>query len=98
MKRIKKKPQSDITKEKLQGSILITIMCMPVFYYTILSFEALERPFGSRFAEAIVGTMLDIAPPLLWTFLLLCIFLFEIGRLSIQYLQEKKAEKAQIDE
>ena len=98
MKRNKKKPQSDITKEKLQGVILITIMCVPAFYYSLVFAQTLERPYGSRIGEAVMGTVLDIASPTFWAFVMLCAFLFDIGRLSVKYFQEKKEEKAQAKE
>ena len=97
MKKIKRKPQADITKEKLQGGVLITIMCVPAFYYSLLFAQTQDRPFGSRIGEVVLGTVLDIASPSFWTFLMLCVFLFEIGRLSVKYVQERKEEKAQTE-
>jgi len=93
LKKIKRKPPSAITKENLIGVILITIMCVTAFYYALSSTQAWDRPFGSRLGEAILGTMLYIASPEFWAILMLCVFFFEIGRLSIQFIREKRAEK-----
>lgn len=93
MKKIKKKPQSVIIKEKLMGMIFILIMSIPVYYFVLLNAQKQDRPFDLRIAEAIIGTMIDIASPAFWTFLVLSIGLFEIGRLSFQYYRQKRQEE-----
>ena len=76
--------------------ILILIMSIPVYYFVLLNAQTQDRPFESRIAEAVFGTLLDIASPVFWTLLIIIIGLFEIGRLTIKFYREKKDENAQV--
>lgn len=96
MKKDENELPSRITRRQLTGSIIITVLCVPLFYLSLLISKNVTSEI--RIVEGTIGVMHAIAPPWFWTILLSSLFLYEIIRLSVKFVRQKKEEKGGVEE
>lgn len=91
---------SEVTKRQLKIGIVVTAIGIPIFHFLLSATENMSKNalYEFRSGKAIIETMHAVAPPWFWTLLLLCPLIYEIVRLSIQYVRQKKEEKGEVEE